>query len=138
MKIPILIGAVSILGGCATGATVMLSGATPESPTAGENVEILEEPLSQPHDVVAVVSGNAYTSDYFTLDRAERAALQQLKAQAAEAGADAIMELSREGLKQAEVVDAPSLASLFRYESVLLRGKAIKFTEPQAAAEPPR
>lgn len=96
-----------ILGGClATGSTVMLNGAPPENPTkTAVQIELLLEPPAKAYTVIALVTASAKTQ-FGDVAGAEGSALEQLKAQAAAAGADAVMDIERQVLSGGQVVSS--------------------------------
>ncbi len=104
--IPLLIIA-ALLGGCiATGSTVMLNGTPPEKPAkTATQIELLLEPPAKAYTVIALVTASAKTQ-FGDVAGAEGSALEQLKAQAAAAGADAVVEIERQVLSGGQVVSS--------------------------------
>lgn len=140
--------AVAILAGCSYGSKVML--AERESAPA-ENTDILLKAPDKPYRVIAVVSGIAHSSDFlFSRARTEKAALERLKEKAVAAGADGVVQVTRETLKgnmvlpytpwetssasgeealQVPEESQPWPSALIESYSVAYRGKAIRFVE---------
>lgn len=140
--------AVMALTGCSYGSKVML---TEREAAAVEEADILLEAPDKPYRVIAVVSGIAHSSDFlFTRIRTENAALERLKEEAVEAGADGIVQITRETLEGnmvlpytpwevssasgEEALRSPEEkeewpSALIESYSVVYRGKAIRFVE---------
>ena len=130
-----------IVAGCATGGTVMLAGKAPEKSKATDEVELFLDSPKKPYKVIALVNSSRSGSD---LGLSEGMALEKLKEQAAQAGADGIVEIQREVMDGGAVVSsgaygratatentarasAGGIGSLIRTYTVVFRGKAIRF-----------
>lgn len=132
------------LDGCATGGTVMLSGSPPAEPRQVEEIEIYLEKPNRQYKVIAMIIASAETDDFLSVAHAEKAALEKLKEQAAQAGADGIIDIYREVMQSGAVVSSTAwgtahgndslvhgtgggFGALFRSYSIGFRAKAIKF-----------
>lgn len=136
-----------------TGSTVMLKGSPPARPVSVEDVSIFLEPPGKPFSVLALVSSSVRMYDYSSVAEGEGAALERLKQQAALAGADGVINMTREIMDHGTVVQSTawtsataihhgkrgfphpvdawdsSQSSLYRNFSISFRGEAIKFSE---------
>lgn len=91
------------LGGCASafrtsGGVVMLAGAKPATPAPVETVQIFITPPTQSYKRIALISSSVPVSGNYGIAQAEAAALEELKKQAASAGADGVIDITREVL----------------------------------------
>ncbi len=91
------------LGGCASafrtsGGVVMLSGAKPAIPAPVETIQIFLTPPTQSYKKIALISSSVPVSGNYGIAQAEAAALEELKKQAASAGADGVIDITREVL----------------------------------------
>jgi hypothetical protein len=124
---------------CATGSSVMLRGALPEHPgRTKEQIELFVQPPQRSYRVIALVSASASFAGFGGVAGAEEAALDELKRQAARAGADAVIEIRREiylggvlisstRLNRSPVAVVESSGSASTSPGVHFLGKAIKF-----------
>ena len=147
-----------VISGCAsfdpvTGSTVMLKGSPPAKAADVGNVSIFLERPEKPFNVLALVSSSVRMYDYSSVSEGEGAALERLKQQAALAGADGIINITREIMDHGTVVQSTawtsataihhgkrgfphpvdgwdsSQSSLYRYFSISFRGEAITFSD---------
>ncbi|NOY71855.1 MAG: hypothetical protein GXP14_05675 [Gammaproteobacteria bacterium] len=109
--------AVVLLTGCSlgmsvTGSAVMLKGDLPMQPSPVEQVQILLETENIDYQVVALVNASVSLAEPVDIAIAEGKVLQELKNQAALAGANGILEVVR------EVLVGDALISTMRYGGV--------------------
>ncbi len=95
--------AVILLTGCslgmkATGSVVMLKGEAPIQPTPVEQVQLLLDTKKEGYDIVALINASASVTESKQIAIAEGRALQELKHQAALAGANGVVDVVREVL----------------------------------------
>lgn len=88
--------AAAALIGCSSGSTVMMSGSKPATAVPVEQVRLYTETPRSNYQTVALITASAEVGTYLSIDRAEAAALDRLKEEAAEAGADGVMEIERD------------------------------------------
>lgn len=117
----------------------MLVGEVPErSLKTKDRIELFVAPPGRAHRVIALVSGSATFAGFGGVAGAEGTALEKLKEQAALAGADGVIEITRElylggvlvsstSLGQKPVGTVQSFGSASALPGVGFRGKAIKF-----------
>jgi hypothetical protein len=140
----------AFLAGCAQGGTVMLMGEKPKVARPTSQVEIFLEAPKRPFKVIALVNASASTKDqlFESTAEAETNAFEQLKQQAAEAGADGIYEITQSTVDNGIVVStseagqaratvsgnkikgseySSGFANLFNDHEIIIKGKAIKF-----------
>lgn len=105
VKLKLLASCVMILmlGACAapfrtSGGVVMLSGLKPATPAPIETVQLFVTPPGTPYKKIALVTSSVPVSGNYGVAQAEAAALEELKKQAASAGADGVIEITREVL----------------------------------------
>ena len=133
---------VTALTGCATGGTVMLSGKAPTTPSkTADEVELFLTVPTKPYKVIALINSSRSGSD---IGLSEGMALEKLKDQAAQAGADGIIEIQREVMDGGAVISsgaygqaslnqnnvrasAGGIGSLIKTYTIVFRGKAVKF-----------
>lgn len=148
---------ISLVSGCASfervsGSTVMLKGSPPAMTGVAEDVSIFLEKPEKPFKVIALVTSSVRMDDYASVAEGEGAALERLKLQAAFAGADGIINITREIMDQGTIVSSTSwtsatafdgerrfprsfagtdydYTSLYRYYSINFRGEAISFNK---------
>lgn len=109
MKIREFITAIAVCGilsGCAEGGTVMLTGDKPAVARPTNEIELLLEKPGRPFKVIAMVNASAETQWTGSVSAAETLSLEQLKKQAAEAGADAVYEIKQEVMDGGQVVSS--------------------------------
>lgn len=96
------------LVGCAQGGTVMLTGEKPQLIKPISEIELLIEKPTKSYKVLALINSSAKTQSQFfgSSSEAETAALEQLKVQAAQAGADAVMDIKQEVLENGAVISS--------------------------------
>lgn len=92
-----------MLGACAapfrtSGGVVMLSGLKPATPAPVETVQLFVTPPNTSYKKIALVTSSVPVSGNYGIAQAEAAALEELKKQAASAGADGVIEITREVL----------------------------------------
>ena len=88
----LLLSTVLVLGGCATGDALILdSSAVSEEPRPVEEVQMLLKEPNRPFKVIALVSASGYVEDYWSASAAQKAVLEELRKQAADIGADAVI-----------------------------------------------
>ena len=97
-----IIAAGLMLAGCSlniytSGSMVMLKGSPPtiEQPQT-DHIEILLSPPEQAYEVIALVNASADLMDYSFIAEYEAAVIEELRKQAALAGADALLNITRE------------------------------------------
>jgi len=128
----------------------MLKGSPPAMAGAAEDVSIFLEKPEKPFKVIALVNSSVQMDDYSSMAEGEGAALERLKQQAALAGADGIINITREIMDKGTVISSSSwtsadtldggrrhphsvtgsdydYTSLYRYYSISFRGEAISF-----------
>lgn len=136
--------------GCAQGGTVMLVGEKPQVARPVSEVEIFLEKPSRPFRIIALVNASARTKDqlFETTAEAQTNALNQLKQQAAEAGADGIYDITQNTVDngkttsssesqqvRASVSDtrikgstsSSSFSDVLNDHEIIIQAKAIKF-----------
>lgn len=114
------IASLLLLTGCFSfGSHTMLNGHQPFAPTVIDQVAIYSEPPKKPYTVIALVRASASTDDFLSSAHAEEATLKQLRTEAAQIGADGIIEI--QGRKDA----AGALGSSNRFGSAYGSGNSI-------------
>lgn len=138
--------AVMALAACSTTGTSVPIGGKTFSPTPIEEVVLLAEPPDRPHEIIALVEGEAATDDYLTKAKTEAAAITAMREEAARIGAHAIV-LTGKGTRPygsvsitngtATVVTSPGAASGFGssvstglgWEKITFSGTAVRYTD---------
>jgi len=95
--------ATTLLTGCslgmqATGSVVMLKGEAPIQPTPVEQVQLILNTKNKEFHIVALINASASVAEPKQIAIAEGKALQELKNQAAQAGANGVIDVVREVL----------------------------------------
>lgn len=102
----LIIASVSSFTGCASGSTVMLGGAKPAEKIPVEQVRLHLTPPTGHYEDVALIRASANVNDFLSINDAEAAALEKLKEQAAEAGADGVVDIQQEVVENGTVVSS--------------------------------
>ena len=99
-----------MLAGCAQGGTVMLTGEKPKIVKPTSEIELVIEKPQRAYKVLAMVTASASTKNqlFQATSYAETNALEQLKKQAAEAGADAVIDIKQDTIENGAVVSTTS------------------------------
>ncbi len=112
---PTLLMAAILLTGCssfgipATGSLVMLKGEVPIQPLPVGQVQLILNAENQDYQIVALINASASVGESVDIAIAEGKALQELKQQAAQAGANGIIDIVR------EVLAGGTLTSTMKY-----------------------
>ena len=148
-KVAALLSIIISLTGCADGGTVMLAGAKPAVARPTDEIQLLLEKPEKPFKIVALINSSSDTGWTGSVSMYETLALEKLKTQAAEAGADAVYDIQETTMDAGQVVSSVDwgraqlgltkkniptatsfsggLGSTFKTYTFVFRAKAIKF-----------
>lgn len=142
------------LSGCAVnlkanGSTVMLEGVKPTLPASANLVRMFLEKPEQNYEVIALVNSSIHISSSMDIAQAEAVALEQLKVQATQAGADGIIDVVRDVTAGDTLISSSAFStgtpwvspfsgihqgseqtSVLRTYTISFRAKAIKLNTP--------